>query len=293
MSASKLPMLDSAVCNFPQSGGACRIFIGKDSSQETFHYHRIFNNKFMEYISKALFWLANSMLIPDIILLLLLFGRSVLLIGGFYNQFMTKRKNDKLFAGRIREFSASQMDELRGLLPESDNSLFVVYLRDLLSSPPGEAYGDYLLSCFENRAEKDLALSRVLSKLGPILGLMGTLIAMSPALVGLSQGDIGGMAYNMQIVFSTTVVGLIISAIGIITLQAKQRWYAADLNKLEYVADVLLQRKEEQLRDAVGLNEVRYMTRVHQQEKEQRNVADLNTLEFVARAHQQVREEQR
>ena len=49
----------------------------------------------MELISKLLFWVANSLLIPDIIILLCLFVRSLILIGGTYNMYMTKRKNDK------------------------------------------------------------------------------------------------------------------------------------------------------------------------------------------------------
>lgn len=198
----------------------------------------------MEYISKALFWLANSMLVPDIVLLLLLLARSVILIGGFYSQHITKRKNDRRFARRIKELSPSGLDELRSLLPRQDDSLFVHYLRDLLSTPHSEAYSCFLLSRFENKAEKELAVPRMLSKLGPMLGLMGTLIAMSPALVGLSQGDIGGMAYNMQIVFSTTVVGLVISGTGILVGQAKKRWFASDLARLEYVADMLSKEQE-------------------------------------------------
>ena len=39
-----------------------------------------------------------------------------------------------------------------------------------------------------------------------MLGLMGTLIPMGPALVGLSTGDIASMAYNMQVAFATTAV---------------------------------------------------------------------------------------
>lgn len=46
----------------------------------------------MELISKLLFWVANSLLIPDIIILLCLFVRSLILIGGTYNMYMTKRK---------------------------------------------------------------------------------------------------------------------------------------------------------------------------------------------------------
>lgn len=193
----------------------------------------------MEIISKALFWVANSLLIPDIILLLILLGRSLLLLGSFYNQYMTKRKNDRLLLDKIKNVSPHSMKDLKSALPEQDNSMFVKYLRDILSTPPGESYSDFMLSNFENEAAKDLSVSKMLTKMGPILGLIGTLIAMSPALVGLSTGDIGSMAYNMQVVFATTVVGLVISAVGIVTLQFKQRWYARDVNNLDYVSRIL------------------------------------------------------
>ncbi len=51
------------------------------------------------------------------------------------------------------------------------------------------------------------------------------------------------MAYNMQVVFATTVVGLVISLVGLITLQYKQRWYTRDVNILEYVSSLLLASK--------------------------------------------------
>ena len=194
----------------------------------------------MELISKALFWVANSLLIPDIIILLLLLGRSIILLGSFYNQYTIKRKNDNLLLDKIKNLSPTTIEDLRNSLPTQDNSLFVKYLRDILNTPPSEAYSDFMLSNFENEADKDISLSKMLSKMGPILGLIGTLIAMSPALVGLSSGDIGGMAYNMQVVFATTVVGLVISAVGIITLQFKQRWYAKDVNNLDYVSRILI-----------------------------------------------------
>lgn len=193
----------------------------------------------MEAISKVLFWVANSLLIPDIILLLCLFARSLLLIGSFYNQFMTKRKVDKEMDDKIKNLSSSNIEELKVALPEKDNSLYIKFLRDLLTTPPSEAYSDYLISSFENEAEKDTSLSKLLAKMGPVLGLIGTLIAMSPALVGLSTGDIAGMAYNMQVVFATTVVGLVVSAVGLVTLQFKQRWYAKDVNNLDYVSRIL------------------------------------------------------
>lgn len=200
----------------------------------------------MEVISKVLFWVSNSLLIPDIILLLVLFARSLILLGSFYNQYMAKRKNDREINFRIRNLSTESLGQLAGALPEKDNSLFVSYLRELFAKEnPDEDYADYMISKFENDAMKDTATSKLLTKIGPVLGLIGTLIAMSPALVGLSTGDISGMAYNMQVVFATTVVGLVISSVGIVTLQFKNRWYAKDVNNLDYVSRLLIEKHRE------------------------------------------------
>ena len=196
----------------------------------------------MDTISEILFWVANSLLIPDIIALLLLFIRSLLLVGSFYNHFITKQKNDKLLNNLIQDLSAEKVENLKSILPQKDNSLYIKYLRRLLSRELSEAYSEYLISNFETEADKDLSISKILAKIGPVLGLIGTLIAMSPALVNLSSGDVSGMAYNMQIVFATTVIGLVVSMAGLITLQFKQRWYSQESNHLYYISQILIEK---------------------------------------------------
>lgn len=198
----------------------------------------------MDTISEILFWVANSLLIPDIIALLLLFVRSLLLVGSFYNHFITKQKNDKLLNNLIQDLSAEKVENLKSILPQKDNSLYIKYLRKLLSREPSEAYSEYLISNFETEADKDLSVSKILAKIGPVLGLIGTLIAMSPALVNLSSGDVSGMAYNMQIVFATTVIGLVVSMVGLITLQLKQRWYLQESNHLFYISQILIEKSK-------------------------------------------------
>ena len=49
----------------------------------------------METISQVLFWVANSLLIPDILLLLLHSSAPLLLVGGIYNNTWPTPKNDK------------------------------------------------------------------------------------------------------------------------------------------------------------------------------------------------------
>lgn len=194
----------------------------------------------MDQISKVLFVISNSLLIPDILFLIILFIRSLILVGGFYNSFMQRRRMNALL-GDVRALNAGNLSELSGRLPKSNRSPFIDYLDDLLTREGlTEDYANYIISSYENVCEKDLSLSKLLTKVGPVLGLVGTLIAMSPALVGLSSGDIGAMAYNMQVVFATTVVGLVISLAGLVTLQYKQRWYTKDVALLDYISSLLL-----------------------------------------------------
>ncbi len=54
--------------------------------------------------------------------------------------------------------------------------------------------------------QKRLETLRAYIRNGPALGLMGTLIPLGPALVGLAVGDIQTMSTNLVIAFSTTVI---------------------------------------------------------------------------------------
>lgn len=193
----------------------------------------------MNAISNILFWISTGLMVPVIVLLIVLFIRSIILIGGFFGQYLSIRKTEKVLRGALNGLNAGNVDELLGKLPEKSNSLIVKYIREMLTTGDSTANAQRLLANFEIAADKDLSLSKMLTKLGPILGLMGTLIPMGPALVGLSTGDIGSMAYNMQVAFATTVVGLFTSAIGFITQQVKQRWYLQDLTNLEFISELI------------------------------------------------------
>ena len=192
----------------------------------------------MDNISQILFLVSDSLLIPDIIVLLVLFVRALFLVGSFYNQYITKYKNERQLRPILNELTPERMEALQAALPEKDNSLYIKYLRAILARPADDTYADYIITNFENDAEKDVVTSKLLAKVGPVLGLIGTLIAMSPALTGLSQGDISKMASNMQVVFATTVVGLVVSLVGLVTLQFKQRWYAKEVNQLDYITRI-------------------------------------------------------
>ena len=79
----------------------------------------------------------------------------------------------------------------------------------------------------------------MLVRFGPALGLMGTLIPLSPALEGLAEGNVAQLSENLRAAFSVTVIGLLIGALAFTISLVRDRLYAQDLSDLEYVVAAL------------------------------------------------------
>lgn len=192
----------------------------------------------MNVISNILYWISTGLLVPVIVLLIFFFIRALILIGAFFGQYMQVKKSNIPMQDRITKLTSESYTEFSQSLPEKPRSLLTSYAKQIVEAQGNEAKTELLLSEYEIDASKEIATSKMLTKMGPILGLMGTLIPMGPALVGLATGDIASMAYNMQVAFATTVVGLVVSAIGFVTQQAKERWSIRDITVLEYLAEI-------------------------------------------------------
>ncbi len=195
----------------------------------------------MNVISNILYWISTGLLVPVIVLLIIFFVRALLLTGAFFSRYLIEHKSGEKLYAQVRTLTPENVGELAAALPAKPATLTEAYAKKIIECAGNEARIDFLLSEYEMAADKDIAGSKTLTKMGPILGLMGTLIPMGPALTGLASGDIASMAYNMQVAFATTVVGLVISAIGFITQQAKERRAVKDLTILEFIAENLKQ----------------------------------------------------
>ena len=193
----------------------------------------------MELISDILYWISTGLLVPVIVLLIFLFLRALVLVGSYFGQYLAIRKSSATIRKVLTGVTRENLDSVVERLPKKSGMPVVSYVRQIIENKDNPAEVQRLLSEFEIVADKDLSTSKMLSKLGPMLGLMGTLIPMGPALAGLASGDIASMARNMQVAFATTVTGLVAAAIGYVTQQVKQRWYLQDITNLEYLAEIL------------------------------------------------------
>lgn len=189
----------------------------------------------MNEVNSMLFWVSNGLMVPVIVLLFVSIVKAFLLLGAFAN-----------IALRRRQFNTEMVDALvqfkrHGKLPAGKSELnpdFYRILQGLIDDDFNMVHGEKLLSDFEYQIEKSLTYPRLLTKTGPMLGLMGTLIPMGPALVGLGAGDIASMAQNMQVAFATTVAGILVAGIGLLVVQFQQRWLYSDLANLDYILKV-------------------------------------------------------
>ncbi|MEH3053489.1 MAG: MotA/TolQ/ExbB proton channel family protein [Patulibacter minatonensis] len=71
---------------------------------------------------------------------------------------------------------------------------------------------------------------RMLVRAGPALGLMGTLIPLSPALAGLARGDVQRLSDDLRTAFAVTVIGLLTGALAYGVALVRDRVYAQDLS---------------------------------------------------------------
>jgi biopolymer transport protein ExbB/TolQ len=81
---------------------------------------------------------------------------------------------------------------------------------------------------------------RFVVRVGPALGLMGTLIPMGISLAGLAQGNLPKMAESMTTAFTATVVGLACSVCAYVLTLAREHWLRNDLTDVAYAAEALL-----------------------------------------------------
>jgi biopolymer transport protein ExbB/TolQ len=108
-----------------------------------------------------------------------------------------------------------------------------------IGRPDAEARIAKRLAEYDYRSLRRLERTRILVRMGPALGLMGTLIPLSPALAGLADGDVTTLTENLRVAFSVTVAGLLVGAIAFGISLVRDRLYAQDFSDVEYVAACL------------------------------------------------------
>jgi biopolymer transport protein ExbB/TolQ len=195
-------------------------------------------------IENILFDVADALRYPVLLAALLAILVVVVELGALLAELRKRR-------GRGLPRLEQALDTIRAALAKGDSTTALVTARALGYNPPMTAA---LGAIVEQRAKPDapdriakrmaeydyrsmrrLERTRILVRMGPALGLMGTLIPLSPALAALAEGDVQRLTEDLRVAFSVTVVGLLIGVIAFMVSLVRDRLYAQDYSDVEYV----------------------------------------------------------
>lgn len=202
-----------------------------------------------ETLTSILHIISESLLTPVVVLLVVFVVLVILFLGGFINEAISRKsiKKDEL-EGIIRNVSSANSPETikntvedSSLLPNQKKILIKIADNYDIGPEARKALATKLIEDEESKLIKNTSKTDILIRLGPILGLLGTLIPLGPGLSALGSGDIATLAESLTIAFDTTVVGLSVGAVAYLISKFKKQWYESDLMTVETIAEAELE----------------------------------------------------
>ncbi|PQP35500.1 biopolymer transporter [Desulfobacteraceae bacterium SEEP-SAG9] len=182
--------------------------------------------------------IASSLLYPVLFLLVVLTVWILIYGGSFFAEWLE----------RVRLFKY-QPEDLPKIIKEPDDrrifshrvNYYIENLRRILANS-GESIEVVVENILQEKTLnlwKSLDRARMVIRVGPSLGLIGTLIPMGTGLAALSQGDMTKLSTDLVIAFTTTVVGLAVGITAYFFYTIKRRWIEEDIKNIELATEIL------------------------------------------------------
>lgn len=203
-----------------------------------------------EILTSGLNMIAQSLQIPVIIFLVVFAFFAILTLGSLVSEYTSRKKitPDSLEKLIYSISKATSSEELMNIIKsaklyENQKVILVKVLRaQSLTAETRETLARKLIEFEETKLGKTIERTDIVTRIGPTLGLMGTLIPMGPGLAALGAGDVNTLANAIIVAFDTTVVGIGAGAVGYFVSKIRRRWYEEDLSNLDALCDALLDK---------------------------------------------------
>ncbi len=203
-----------------------------------------------EVLTSGLNMIAQSLQIPVIIFLVVFAFFAILTLGSLVSEYTSRKKVtpdtlEKLIYSISKATSSEDLMNIikNAKLYENQKVILVKVLRaESLTADTRETLARKLIEFEETKLAKTIERTDIVTRIGPTLGLMGTLIPMGPGLAALGAGDVNTLANAIIVAFDTTVVGIGAGAVGYFVSKIRRRWYEEDLSNLDALCDALLDK---------------------------------------------------
>ena len=202
-----------------------------------------------DLLTSALNVVSQSLQIPVIVFLLLFALYAVITVGSLISEYSSRKKvpvrliKDLIFSiSRTKDISEIETIVKNAQIPKNQKRVLVNIARSSeLKKDSREALAEKLIENEEDIIEKKLQATDIVTKIGPTLGLMGTLIPMGPGLAALGSGDVTTLANAIIVAFDTTVVGIGSGAVAYVISKVRRRWYEEYSSNLQLFVNAVLE----------------------------------------------------
>jgi biopolymer transport protein ExbB/TolQ len=201
-------------------------------------------------VSKVLQTVCQSLQIPVMIILILLMAGALFIIGWLVSEYFTEHRHMKLKLPELMDEIRSDRQPIEttiqnsGLLKTQKETVIELTKHPEFTTVMRESLADNLIEEEQSRYDKTLKVTSLMAKLGPTLGLMGTLIPLGPGIIALGQGDTYTLSTSLLTAFNTTIAGLCVSVIAICVTTVRSNWYAKYMSALETTMDCVLEMQK-------------------------------------------------
>lgn len=190
-------------------------------------------------IKTFIYLISSCLLYPTLFILVILTLLVIIYAGGLlaelYERIHLKRRSISEIKDALKHNNLKEIFSHPVILYFEELKNIITHLR----TDNQETDIEYQLqkSCAD--LTKTLDKLKIIIRLGPALGLIGTLIPMGTGLAGLSQGDMNRLTSDLVIAFTTTVVGLALGMTAYCFYILKKRWYDDDIRNMEYLTEIV------------------------------------------------------
>lgn len=197
--------------------------------------------------SSALRTISGVLETPVIVILLIFIVAVVILLGSLVAEFFTERRRLKVRMPILVDELRRENDSLSrtidgsGLLKRQKKALTELTAHPELTDVMREALAVRLLEEEKSRFDNIVRISEVIARLGPMLGLLGTLIPLGPGIVALGQGDTYTLSTSLLTAFDTTVAGLVCAAVATVISTIRKAWYNNYMSILDTLMECVLE----------------------------------------------------
>lgn len=202
-----------------------------------------------DILTSGLNVISQSLLIPVIVILLIFVVYAVITLGGLISEYTSRKKIPaNTIKDLIYHISASENPEevkkvvSESIIPKSQKNILIeLASSESLKEKSRQALANKYIESEENHIDKIVEKTDIVTRIGPTLGLMGTLIPMGPGLAALGSGDVNALSQAIIVAFDTTVVGIGAGAVGYLVSKIRRRWYDDYLSNLDALSDAILE----------------------------------------------------